>query len=65
MATGGVYINKPADIFYKILANLHRWRTRLQCADQDQQAEWVSLVKAWVEEFREKLKDRPPEEDFI
>jgi hypothetical protein len=33
MVIEGVYKNKPADIFYKILANLQRWQTRLRCAD--------------------------------
>jgi hypothetical protein len=65
MAIEGVFLKRPADIFYKYLAHLQKWRLKLKCADQEQLDSWMVKTKSWLEKLEEKLRERAPVDPFI
>jgi hypothetical protein len=65
MVMEGEFLCNPADIFSKILACLQKWRIRLRLTDQDSQDKWMTVVRAWGDNFREKLRNQPMMEDLM
>jgi hypothetical protein len=62
MVMEGEFLCNPVDIFFKILVCLQKWRIRLRPTDQDKR---TTMVNAWGDSFREKLRNRPRMEDLM
>jgi hypothetical protein len=65
MVMEGEFLRNPADIIFKILVCLQKWRIRLRPTDQDNQDKWTTVVKAWGDSFREKLRNPPRMENLM
>jgi len=63
MAIKGVFVKNPTDVLFKIDLHLQRWRILLRATDQMFLDGWRPQVKAWIEDFLEKVRDHPPEQD--
>ena len=65
MAIEGVFIRCPTDIIFRINFFLQRWKVLLRGEDRADLETWELQVSAWVENFLEKLRDRPPDQDVF
>jgi len=65
MAIEGVFIKSPPDIIFKINFFLQRWKVLLQDNPQAELETWELQVKTCVENFLEKIRDRPLDEDLF
>ena len=65
MTIEGVFIKSPSNVIFKLDSFIQRWRKMLCASDGEMVESWRTQVQGWLEEFLERLRDRPPEMDFI
>ena len=61
----GVFIKSPSNVIFKLDFFIQRRRKMLHASDGGVVDEWRTQVKGWLEEFLEKIRDRPPVPDFL
>ena len=65
MTIEGVFIKTPAEVIFKFDSFLQKWRGLFRAADRGKMDGWKIRAKGWMEEFLEKVCDRPPTQDFL
>jgi hypothetical protein len=61
----GVFIKASSEVIFKFDSFLQKWRGLFRVADREKVDGWKMQVKGWMEEFLEKVCDRPPTQDFL
>ena len=64
-AIEGKFPRYPTELLIKSNMFLQRWKVLLRGEDQGKIEAWVAQVKGWLESFMEKLRRRPPEDNFL
>jgi hypothetical protein len=64
-AIEGKFPKRPSELLFNINFFMQKWRVLLKGDEQDKLSILEGQLRAWVEPFVEKLRDRPPNEDFM
>lgn len=64
-AIEGIFPRHPSDFLFKINMMMQKWRILLRDGERTTLDGKIKRAEDWVEDFKKKCRERPPEEDFM